>query len=70
MEPWAGAPPREVSMFAVVPRRWVIERSFAWLGRCRRLAKDYEYRLGISESADYLAIIMLLLPWAAARARP
>ncbi len=28
--------------FAVLPRRWVVERTFGWLGRCRRLSKDYE----------------------------
>lgn len=57
----ADAPPREVPMFAVVPRRWVIERSFAWLGRYRRLSKDYEYLAASQESAIYLATIMLLL---------
>jgi putative transposase len=65
-----GAPPREVPLFAVVARRWVVERTFAWLGRYRRLSKDYEYCLGSSESAVYLATIMLLLHRTAARAHP
>ncbi|HEX2183971.1 MAG TPA: IS5 family transposase [Chloroflexota bacterium] len=60
---WApvGAPPRVVPRFAVVPRRWVIERTFAWLGRFRRLAKDYEYLPESSESAIYLAMSRHLL---------
>ena len=60
---WArvGAPPREVPRFAVVPRRWVVERTFAWLGRWRRLAKDYEYLAAISENAIYLAMALILL---------
>src|SRR5207244_12652017 len=29
--------------FVVLPRRWIVERHFAWLNRCRRLAKDWEY---------------------------
>lgn len=61
----ADAPPHEVPIFAVVPRRWVIERSFAWLGRYRRLSKDYEYLATSQENAIYLATIMLLLHRAA-----
>lgn len=57
----AGDTPPAVPLFSVVPRRWVIERSFAWLGRYRRLSKDYEYLAENSESAVYLATIMLLL---------
>ena len=34
--------PRGVKGFQLLPRRWVIERTFAWFGRCRRLAKDFE----------------------------
>lgn len=57
----AGAPPREAPYFAVVQRRWVVERTFAWLGRCRRPSKDYEYLRDNSENLIYLAMAMLLL---------
>ncbi len=60
---WArvGEPPPAVPLFAVVPRRWVVERTFAWLGRCRRLSKDYEYLRVCSENVIYLAMAMLLV---------
>ncbi len=45
----------------VVPRRWVVERSFAWLGRNRRLSKDYEMLPCSSEAFVYLAMIRLML---------
>jgi putative transposase len=53
--------PRGQRGFVLLPRRWVIERSFAWGGRCRRLSKDYEARAKSSESHVYLASIHRLL---------
>ena len=47
--------------FHVLPRRWVVERTFAWLGRSRRLSKDYERKPTSSESQVYLASSRLLL---------
>lgn len=47
--------------FVVLPRRWAVERSFAWYGRSRRLSKDYEYFPSSGESWVYLASIHLLL---------
>ena len=59
---WARADdlPRSVLPFAVVPRRWVVERTFGWFGRWRRLAKDYEYLTVTSENAIYLAMALIL----------
>ena len=45
----------------VVPRRWVVERTFAWLGRNRRLSKDYETLPCSGEAFVYLAMIRLML---------
>lgn len=47
--------------FVVQKGRWVVERTFAWLGRYRRLSKDYEQSVPMSESYVYLASIHLLL---------
>jgi putative transposase len=47
--------------FAVQPRRWVVERTFAWLGKFRRLSKDYERCPLTSEATIYLASISTLL---------
>ncbi len=46
--------------FEVTPRRWVIERTFAWLGRCRRPAKDWERSNASAEAWIFFANIRLL----------
>ena len=47
--------------FAVQPRRWVVERTFAWLLRWRRLVRDYEKRIDVSENMITIAMGSLLL---------
>ncbi len=47
--------------FVVVPRRWVVERTFAWLSKYRRLSKDYEHRVEYSEAWVYIASISRML---------
>ncbi len=47
--------------FEVIPRRWVVERTFAWLGRCRRLAKDFENRTRTARAFLLMAAIRLML---------
>jgi putative transposase len=46
--------------FAVLPKRWIVERSLAWLSRNRRLSKDYEYMEMYSEAHIYIASIRLM----------
>lgn len=43
--------------FQVLPRRWVVERTYAWCGKYRRLSKDYEATTSSSETMIYLAMI-------------
>lgn len=45
--------------FQILPRRWVVERTFAWLGRCRRLAKDWETSIASAEAWINIAHIRL-----------
>lgn len=47
--------------FEVLPRRWVVERTFAWLGRCRRLAKDWERSIESSTAWTFIAHIRILV---------
>jgi putative transposase len=47
--------------FTVLPKRWIVERTFGWLGRYRRLSKDYEFFTQTGENLIYMAMINLLL---------
>jgi transposase len=47
--------------FKILPKRWVVERTFAWLGRCRRLAKDFENLTRIALAFVKLASIRFML---------
>jgi putative transposase len=55
--------------FQVLPKRWVVERTFAWLGRYRRMSRDYEFWPKTSEAMIYLASSHLMLR-RLARSRP
>lgn len=46
--------------FEVLPRRWVVERTFAWLNRCRRLAKDVERTIASAEAWIIVANLRLM----------
>ena len=47
--------------FAVLPHRWIVERTFAWFGRFRRLSKDYKFHPATSETMLMLAMISIML---------
>ena len=47
--------------FVLLPRRWVVERTFAWLSNYRRLSKDYEYSLYSADATLYAAMTHLML---------
>lgn len=49
------------SGFVILPRRWVVERTFAWLNCSRRLSKDYEVLPAVSESFIYAAMVRLMV---------
>jgi transposase len=47
--------------FLILPRRWVVECTFGWLGRYRRLARDYEHTVASTEATTYLTSIRRML---------
>ena len=53
--------PVGVRTFAVLPKRWIVERTFAWLGRSRRLSKEYEGLPETSEALIRIAMIHFML---------
>ena len=55
------ARPKDAAGWVLLPKRWIVERTFAWLGRCRRLSKDYEARPETGEAWIHLAMIHLML---------
>jgi putative transposase len=54
---WVSLP----KTFEHLPRRWVVERTFGWIGRSRRMSKDYEYLTSSSEAMIYLSMLRLML---------
>ncbi|MFM0028405.1 IS5 family transposase [Paraburkholderia madseniana] len=52
---------QQQTCFAVLPRRWVVERTFGWMVRWRRLVRDYEQRTDVSEAMIHIAMGSLLL---------
>lgn len=47
--------------FEVLPKRWIVERTFGWLNRFRRLSKDYEWLIDMSEAMIYGSLIRLMI---------
>ena len=47
--------------FQILPRRWVVERTFGWFNRFRRLSKDFEHLFVVSESLMYIVMISILI---------
>ena len=54
-------PPPYPAGFIVLPRRWVIERTIAWIMRNRRMSRDYEFLCETTEALIYVAMIRLML---------
>lgn len=52
---------KTIKGFIIAPKRWIVERTFAWLGKLRRLSKDYEYYPSTSETWIYLGMMRLMI---------
>lgn len=55
----AAKPVASKGQFIVIPNRWIVERTFAWLGHFRRLAKDFEILINTAENVIRIAMLRL-----------
>jgi len=62
--------PDQAKGFVVLAKRWIVERTFGWLGRCRRLAKDFEHLTRTQLAFVQLAMIRLMMRRIARASRP
>lgn len=53
--------PVGVKGWVILPKRWIVERTFAWIGRCRRNSKDYERNPESSKAMIHITMIALML---------
>lgn len=58
---WEVVKRKQDKRFKVLPWRWIVERTLAWLTRCRRLTIDYEVLLATSEAFVYAAMVRLMV---------
>ena len=58
---WRRLPPERTGFRGVLPRRWVVERTFSWCSQSRRLSKDYEHLCETSEALLYLPMTRIML---------
>jgi transposase len=57
----ADQDPPTIPKFTLLPKRWIVERTFAWLGKYRRLSKDYEFNIATSVAMILLALTRNLI---------